>query len=43
MMFSLENSCKTLIFMSRRFDKTMTVLISRLLRFGALKFQLVII
>ena len=36
-MFGLENIGKTLIFMSRHFDKTMTILISHLLRFGSLK------
>ena len=36
-MFGLENRGETLIFMSRHFDKTMTILISHFLRFGALK------
>ena len=36
-MFGLENRGKTLIFMSRHFDETMTILISHFLRFGALK------
>ena len=36
-MFGLEHRGKTLIFMSRHFDKTMTILISHFLRFGALK------
>ena len=36
-MFHLENRGETLIFMSRHFDETMTILISRFLRFGALK------
>ena len=36
-MFGLENRGETLIFMSRRFDETMTILISHFLRFGALK------
>ena len=36
-MFSLENRDETLIFVSRHFDKTMTILISHFLRFGALK------
>ena len=36
-MFGLENKGKTLIFMSRHFDETMTVLILHFLRFGALK------
>ena len=37
-MFGLENRGETLIFMSRHFDETMTILISHFLRFGALKF-----
>ena len=36
-MLGLENRGKTLIFMSRHFDKTMTILISHFLRFGTLK------
>ena len=36
-MFGLENRGKTLIFMLRHFDETMTILISHFLRFGALK------
>ena len=36
-MFGLENRGKTLIFMSRHFDETMTILILHFLRFGALK------
>ena len=36
-MFGLENRGKTLIFMSRHFGETMTILISHFLRFGALK------
>ena len=36
-MFGLENRGETLIFMSRYFDETMTILISHFLRFGALK------
>ena len=36
-MFGLENRGETLIFMLRHFDKTMTILISHFLRFGALK------
>ena len=36
-MFGLENRGKTLIFMSRHFDETMTILISHFLHFGALK------
>ena len=36
-MFSLENRGKTLIFMLRHFDETMTILISHFLHFGALK------
>ena len=36
-MFDLENRGETLIFMSSHFDKTMTILISHFLRFGALK------
>ena len=36
-MFGLGNRGETLIFMSRLFDKTMTILISHFLRFGALK------
>ena len=36
-MFSLENRSKTLIFMSRHFDETMTILFSHFLCFGALK------
>ena len=36
-MFGLENRGKTLTFMSRHFDETMTILISHFLRFGALK------
>ena len=37
-MIGLENRGETLIFMSRHFDETMTILISHFLRFGALKF-----
>ena len=36
-MFGLENRGKTLVFMLRHFDETMTILISYFLRFGALK------
>ena len=36
-MFGLEIRSETLIFMSRHFDETMTILISHFLRFGALK------
>ena len=36
-MFGLENKSETLIFMSRHFDETMTILISHFLHFGALK------
>ena len=36
-MFALETWGETLIFMSGHFDKTMTILISHFLRFGALK------
>ena len=36
-MFGLENRGETLIFMSRHFDETMTILISYFLRFDALK------
>ena len=36
-MFGFENRGETLIFMSRHFDETMTILISHFLRFGALK------
>ena len=36
-MFGLENRGETLMFMSRHFDETMTILISHVLRFGALK------
>ena len=36
-MFGLENRGQTLIFLSRHFDETMTILISHFLRFGALK------
>ena len=36
-MFGLENRGETLIFMSRHFDETMTILISHFLHFGALK------
>ena len=36
-MFGLENRGETLIFMSRHFDETMTILISHFLRVGALK------
>ena len=36
-MFGLENRGETLIFMSRYFDKTMTILISHFLCCGALK------
>ena len=36
-MFRLENRSETLIFMSRHFDKTMTILILHFLPFGALK------
>ena len=37
-MFGLENRGESLMFMSRHFDETMTILISHFLRFGALKF-----
>ena len=40
-MFSLENRGETLIFMSRYFNKAMTILISHFFRFDALKNQLV--
>ena len=36
-MFGLKNRGETLIFRSRQFDETMTILISHFLRFGALK------
>ena len=36
-MFGLKNRGNTLIFMSRHFDETMTILISHFLPFGALK------
>ena len=36
-MFGLENRSETLIFMSRHFDETMTILNSHFLHFGALK------
>ena len=36
-MFGLGNRGKTLIFMSRHFDETITILISHFLRFGPLK------
>ena len=36
-MFSLENRGETLIFMSRHFDETITILISHFFRSGALK------
>ena len=36
-MFGLENRGETLIFRSRHFDETMTILISHFLHFGALK------
>ena len=36
-MFGLENRGETLIFVSRHFGKSMTILISHFLRFGALK------
>ena len=36
-MFGLENRGETLIFMSRHFDETMTILFLHFLRFGALK------
>ena len=36
-MFGLEKRGETLMFMSRHFDETMTILISHFLRFGALK------
>ena len=36
-MFGLENRGQTLIFISRHFDETMTILISHFLHFGALK------
>ena len=36
-MFGLENRGETLIFMSRHFDETITILIPHFLRFGALK------
>ena len=35
-MFDLENRGETLIFMSRHFNETMTILISHFLRFGTL-------
>ena len=37
-MFGLENRGETLIFMSRHFDETTTIMISHFLCFGALKF-----
>ena len=36
-MFGLENRAETLIFMSRHFDETMTILFSHFLRLSALK------
>ena len=36
-MFGLENRGETLLFMLRHFDETMNILISHLLRFGAIK------
>ena len=36
-MFCLENRGETMIFMSRHFDKIMTILILHFLHFGALK------
>ena len=36
-MFALKNGSKTITFMSGHFDKTMTILSSHFLRFGALK------
>ena len=36
-MFGLENRGETLIFMSRHFNETMTILILHFLHFGALK------
>ena len=36
-MFGLENRGETLISMLRHFDKTMTILISHFLHFGALQ------
>ena len=42
-MSSSENRGKTLFFMSRHFDQTMTILISYFLRFGALKILLIIV
>ena len=36
-MFGLENRGEILIFMSRHFDETMTILISHFLHFGELK------
>ena len=36
-MFGLENRGETLIFMSHHFDKTMIILISHFLSFGALE------
>ena len=36
-MFGLENRGETLIFMSRHYDETITILISYFLSFGALK------
>ena len=36
-MFGLENRGETLIFMSRHFNETMTILMSHFLRFGELK------
>ena len=36
-MFGSGNRGETLIFMSRHFDETMTILISHLFHFGALK------
>ena len=36
-MFGLENRSETLIFLSRHFGETVTILISHFLRFGTLK------
>ena len=36
-MFGLESRGETLVFMSRHFDETTTIMISHFLRFGALK------
>ena len=41
-MFGLENRGETLIFTSRYFDETMTILFLHFFRFGALKLVIIL-